>query len=241
MVLCQVDPATGLFSGCGNADGDGSAVFIGTVATALNGTQLYVSTFGDIFIGGSGYIYQCTIANTGLLVQCEQTATQPNGTLYPFTVPAAITLNASKTRAYIGSGLDNNVVLCTVNSINAKLENCINALADGQLSIFNNPVQLVLDASGTRAYVSNNGQAMGQTVSLCAVNLFTGLLSNCQDSAPLFMGPTGIALNTQNTLLYVNNYGAGNTSVCTINPSNGLLISCDTTGSFPAPAGLVLN
>ncbi len=91
------------------------------------------------------------------------------------------------------------------------------------------------------AYVTNYST---NSVSKCAINS-DGTFSACNlasHGGPAFAGPTGIAINKQETIAYIANQNNGALSICPLE-SNGHFGVCTPAASTPfvGPLGLALN
>lgn len=233
--LCSVNLTTGDLSGCANSDGDGTAVFNGPLGITLDSslTRAYVPSIN------ANTVDVCTITNTGKLTNCANTGGA-------FVNPISATFNALRSQVYISNTGDGSISVCAVNFNTGDLTNCTNSDGDGS-AVFSGPALISFSGTG-RVYVSNNGMGAGTSVSLCYVNLITGKLFGCADSGvgPIFNAPVSVALNADNTLLYVSNNASTTISACVINPTTGKLTSCanadgDGTAVFNNPAGIVLR
>ncbi len=234
--LCSVNLTTGDLSACANSDGDGTAVFDGPLGITLDSslTRAYIPSIN------ANTVALCNInPSTGQLINCANTG----GT---FASPISATFNALRSQVYISNTGDGTISLCTVDFNNGNLTNCINSDGDGS-AVFNGPALISFSGMG-RVYVSNNGNGAGTSVSLCSVNLITGKLFGCSDSGvgPIFNAPVSVALNSDNTLLYVTNNASTTVSLCAVNTTTGKLTSCanadgDGTAVFSSPAGIELR
>ena len=103
---------------------------------------------------------------------------------------------------------------------------------------FNGPVGIVLNDTGTLAFITN---FRNHTVSRCTVNPTTGEFSGCQTTGSGFSRPEGMVLNDAGTLAFVTNFRNNTVSRCAVN-TNGEFSGCQTTGPrFSNPIGIVLN
>ena len=106
------------------------------------------------------------------------------------------------------------------------------------LAVFNSPVGIVLNNTGTIAYVTNGGNTSA-TVSICPINS-DGTFGTCKESAAVFNLPRLLALNSAGTHLYVPNLGNSTVSFCPIN-SDGSIGTCTAVTGFIGPTGIALN
>ena len=238
--LCPIDSSTGELGTCTVNSVD--PTFLAPMGIALNpeGTLAYVTTT-PYNGGGPNSVSVCPINSDGSLGQC---------TLSPayFKAPWSLTFNATGSMAYVANGFSspafNTISTCSINTSNGEFISC-NDFSDPS---FNVPAGVILNKTGTRAYITNTGViGNGTTVSLCPVNTLSGSLSTCQEMTdPTFHGPSGITFNNNETLAYVTNYQVqlGTTiSRCPIKKVNGQFKPCTTltSPSFSGPIGIKLN
>lgn len=97
-----------------------------------------------------------------------------------------------------------------------------------------------------QAYITN---WLGNSISLCDVSSLDGSLTNCSITASSpFTNPEAVALNPNNTLLYVANINAASmssstVSFCQIDSTSGALTGCADTngGPFDGADGIGIN
>jgi DNA-binding beta-propeller fold protein YncE len=192
---------------------------------------------GDRFAYVSSFttttVLLCPISSNGTLGACD-------GSGYTNVYPAEqIAINKAETIAYVGNKNDNKVLVCTINS-NGRLSACTDSENSG--IAFDSPSGIVLNSSGTLAYVTNQNNF----VSVCPIK-GNGSFGACRDSGNTggaFESPNGIALNTTETMAYVANASGNTVSKCPIN-TDGNFGACSDSGNtgttFNQPIGIALS
>ena len=160
------------------------------------------------------------------------------GTLFPLNV-STITPSPSN-RVYVSNYDANTVSLCSVNASTGKLILCQDS---GVGAVFSTPIDISFNPARTLLYAGNFNNSAGTTVQACTVNMSTGALSGCAnvdgDGSAVFNGPSHVAFNASGTKAYVSNLASGIISLCSVNPSTGMLTDCGNTGSgFSFPVEL---
>ena len=208
------------------------------VTVSAHGRIGYVLNFID------ESVLLCQINLNGTFRICKDSG----NTGVPFFHPAGIAMNGSRTIAYItnrdidNTNVHNTVSLCPINS-DGTFGVCQNS---GHSGIpFEGPTGIVLNSTGTIAYVVNN---LNDTVSLCPINP-DGTFGVCESAGNIVGDPNsqpiGIAINNAGTEAYVTTSNTSNVSLCPINVTNGTFGTCsllDNTGNFfNGPAGIIIN
>ncbi len=117
----------------------------------------------------------------------------------------------------------------SVSVINLQTNSVIKTISDPS---FNQPYTITINASGTRAYVTNSN---GSTVTIIdtSTNNVIGTITG-------FDGPSGFVITPDGKFAYVNNYGgpiagSGNgTTVSIVNLSTNIIVGTITVGLAPA-------
>lgn len=160
---CPINSADGSLTSCNLSTNIGAFIW----GTALTNNRFYLARASDI--------YKCNVnLATGQISQCAST-------LGGFAYATDITLNPSKTKAYISDCTNNTVSTCAVSSATGNLSNCV--VADTE---FVCPFHVMINNAGTIAYVANYSS---NNVMSCEINKDTGLLNSCNDNTLGFSGP----------------------------------------------------
>lgn len=143
--------------------------------------------------------------------------------------------------AYIVNSGNDSVSLCNVNASTGNISGCVDSGANN----LSTPYNIVLNATGTFAYVTNS-TAGGQGVTRCEIDQNTRALNNCQLTGSGMSVATQLAFNPEGNRAYISNQGsAGDNSVslCSVDLNTGLLNNCGSAGSMPPPGrlGVALN
>lgn len=132
---------------------------------------------------------------------------------------------------YIANTNDNSISLCSIAVSTGNIENC-STLTD---PTFNDPIDIILNADSSLAYVANSGS---DELSICPVNpnLTLGACVAYADASFNFL-ITGLYLDNVNSLLFSTATGdpgqSGTISIC--NVSGGTVNGCVTNGIFQSP------
>jgi len=220
---CSVDKATGTVSGCVNAGGTDFNLPSG-VTVSPDGSFLYVSNGGGIHA-----VTACNIdVTTGSLIECV-----------PKTIPDVVTafdltLNNAGDRLYIADFSNSTIAVCRVNE--ATVDSCDNTSGGN----FDGPEGVTLSSSGHYAYIANN---TSNSVTRCAVDLGTGLLSACNVTSGNFDGTGNVGVTPVGLTAYVPNFALNQLFLCRITETTGEFYDCkDSLGSgFDRPAGVVVR
>ena len=234
--LCTVQPNYTLTS-CNTLTNTGSAALSVPFGLVLNRAQTIAYIANGA--GSPGQVLVCPI--NGNHIACENSG----NTGIPFTYPQGIVFNQAQTIAYVtNDGIDeiypphvNAVSVCPI--IAGTFGACIDSGHTGPA--FSNPLGIVLNNSGTIAYVTNTDST--NTVSICPIQN-DGTFGTCVDSGNTFNAPIWIVLNGDGTKAYVTNNTTNTVSVCPIN-SDGSFGACQNAGNiggiaFSGPEGITL-
>lgn len=144
-----------------------------------------------------------------------------------------ITLSVRQQKAYVTNAGNNSLSVCDLAFTTCSVD------SDGT---FDSPKGVAVNSAYTYAYIPNR---LGNTVSICPVNL-DGTLGTCTaatDSS--FASPQGVTVNSSASVLYVTNEGARTVSICPLASGGGSLSGTCTADSgnntFNAPSSIVLN
>jgi len=185
--------------------------------------------------GSGGNVLICPL--NGDSTVCENSG----NTGISFSYPLGIAFNQTQTIAYV----TNNGVISGANAVSmcpitaGTFGDCVDS---GNTGIsFSNPQGIVLNSSGTIAYVTNTSST--STVSICPIQK-DGAFGKCVDSGNTFDYPIWIALNTDGTKAYVTNNTGSTVLMCPIN-DNGTFGTCQNAGNsgipqFSGPEGITL-
>lgn len=146
--------------------------------------------------------------------------------------PAGIAITPDDRFAYVANNNNDGIVGGNTVSV---LDLATNTLKQTISDVsFNEPYTVTINATGTKAYVTNSG---GSTITIIdiATNTVTGTITG-------FDGPSGMAIMPNGTTAYVNNYGAsggvgsGNgTTVRVVDLNTNTIVgSAITVGQAPA-------
>ena len=216
---CAVDSSTGALTNCsetGNITTGGGGVAINALGT--------LAYFSD---ANNNNVSYCQInSHTGRLENCAITGND-------FNVPSDLVLNADGTIAYV-TNLANSVSICNVNNPDGTL------VCPYKIFGFDESEGITLHPSGLFAYVTNNGS---NSITLCDVHPYTGLLTNCNQTGGQFDGFGNIAFNQDGRRAYIPRSATNTVSLCEVNQKNGILSNCrDSHGTgFDRPSGILLN
>ena len=134
------------------------------------------------------------------------------------------------------NGDGTNVSLCLVSSKTGLLSSC-----ETTGSGFDGPTDIILNATKTRAYISNYH---GDDVSVCSVDTGSGALSNCTPAGSFGnnSSPQGTALNATGTLAYIALDCADEVKWCLVNNDGTFNTNnCGSNTAFNRPSDIILN
>jgi hypothetical protein len=192
------------------------------IAMNSTGTALYV---GD---PGAGKIWYCTVntpnATLNSCVATTHTGINPAGA-------HVLALNPASTFMYVPQQ-SSTILICGVSG--SSLTSCA-ATGSG----FNGAYAVAINPANTFAYIANAFSA-GNSVSVCAVNPATGVLSGCSVTATGFNSPVSLTVNPSNTFVYVADSGNSQIAACPIN-AGGSLGSCFQALSTGSTNSVELN
>ena len=224
LTLCTV-MSDGTFTSCSSIPAPNASsvnqlsTYPGGIAINPAGTIAYISDY-------TNGVLMCNIdSTTGLLSNCTSTGSG-------YTNATIISLNAAGTYAYIGdysAGIP--IIKCSVTPVTGALSSCTTTTAT-----FSYPTSVVFNSAGTTAYVGNYDVTQ---ISVCSVDLTTGDLSSCTSTPNTPTGmlyTTGVALNSDETILYVTSNNNNSVNQCPIK-SDGTLLSCTSTGTAAGGSG----
>jgi 6-phosphogluconolactonase (cycloisomerase 2 family) len=208
---CQVNPATGLLSQCA------------ITATGLEGVEgIGFNPAGTFFYSANPLNSTVTVCHVNSATGALSGCTDSGGT--GFNLPDAITFSPDGSILYTsnfgGLGL---------------LNTCVNNLSP----TFGAPADMVVNSSGTLAYVANR---TNNSISVCHVS--GQVVNSCNAaSGSNINGPEGVTLSPSGQQLYIANAGTEQVTVCQIlQDGTGLLTLCSVTdGSFVGTGNLGLN
>ena len=158
---------------------------------------------------------------------------EPNTVVATITVgdtPAGIAVTPNNLFAYVANNNDDAIPNGnTVSVLNLTHNTLEQTISD---SSFNQPYTVTINASGTKAYVTNSNSTTVTIIDIAA-NTVSGTIGG-------FEGPSGFAITPDGTHAYVNNYGVGvdsgngtTVNVVDLN-TNAIVGSPITVGQAPA-------
>ncbi len=247
---CSLDPATGLFASChSNPTG------IPTPSSNPSGRSI----LGSVAVGPN-YVYVPYFENNSLQIW----SLNLDGSFkvktpfsdVSFSGPNSATLSPNLKWVYVANSgtynsgtqqyTGNTISFCEVNG--SSLNTC-NFYMD--LIHFKGPLSVSFNALGSHIYVAN---ANDSTVTVCDVDQFFGVISNCADSTGSFLFGTVTEGPVSNMFMqsgldygYVPNADTnpGAVSICRFNGGTGAFTSCTTMTStnpqFITPTGVAIN
>ena len=150
------------------------------------------------------------------------------------STPYSIVLNNNHTTAYITSSQTNSVTMCDISNIDGQFSNCQDS---GAGNIFTDATGITLNSSNLHAYVSGN-----HSINKCDI-AGNGTFSNCQNTYVSADSLHSLALNPDNTYIYI---GTNDQSIyqCSVSGIDGSLSNCSSATNsiyFNAPWGITLN
>lgn len=222
--FCQVNPATGFLSQCGETS-TGAMTTPEGVGLNPAGTLLYTAN------PGNNTISVCQVNQaTGAVSACI------NAGGSGFALPNAIAFSPDGSILYTANlgPVPASVSACLVNVTTGMLSDCVKSLS----ATFADSADMAVNAAGTLAYVANRGAS---TISVCRVSGQT--VDACDDSSgSLFNGPEGIILSPAGLHAYIANAGDKKVIVCDVRQDTGLLENCAAThGQFDGSGNVALN
>ena len=158
------------------------------------------------------------------------------------TTPLSVTQKTSRF-AYItrGGGVSPYVSLCAIDSTTGSILSCQNAGGDSVLSTAIALGGIVLNNSGTVAYMSNASNT-NNTVFQCTINQATYEFDTCTSTAitsPTYQPYYGqLTLNHAETTAYLVNYGTNEVFACPI-VSDAIINNCVNTNASGITSSLV--
>lgn len=212
VVVCTVEPTSGLLSDCVDVGAHGvlDNTFPQGITINSAGTIAYLTGYTD-----TPFAYQCTInQNDGTFSECSSSnITTPTGYNPEYGM---LTLNSASTTTYIadssGSG---RILACPI------VSGVISPICSdtGATGIGNDPAGIVFNTSGTIAYIGD--YSTSNTVTECAFNgsTFSSCNNKTGDDTLSFTDPAGVVLNSSGSILYVTNSSAANVYGCETTPN----------------------
>ena len=152
--------------------------------------------------------------------------------------PAGLAITPNNLFAYVANnnnvGISGGSSVSVLNLTNNTVETTISD------SSFNQPYTVTINASGTKAYVTNTNSTTVSIIDL-ATNVVTSTIGG-------FDGPSGFVIAPNGTIAYVNNYGgpsgvgSGNgTTVSVVDLNSNSIIATITVGLAPAAMAITPN
>jgi DNA-binding beta-propeller fold protein YncE len=224
--VCPIN-SNGVLSPC-TSIGDPSFNGPNSIASNLDGTFAYVANYNG------NTVSICPINQNGIIGTCTASP-------QAFFAPNTIKLNAKATFAYVTNHSNNTVAACSINP-NGAFGTCN---ASNPSATFNGPTGITLNPQGTIAYMSNSANVGGnRNISICQVNI-DGSLGSCSAYISTLFNFNNfgkIAVDAQNTFVYVVNQTNNYLSLCSI-IENGLIGSCSQVNdnTFLSPQGIAVN
>ncbi len=219
----------------------GNLTLHNTGSRAITGYSLL---FDNMTIGG----YFSGTCRTETTIAAQSSCT------LAYTIPPVPTAPGDFTMTASGTGADNSpltlnghvalihafitsfagVMQCTVNPVSGAFSACGNTGATGLIG----SVGIVLNASGTRAFIASPGN--GKVIQ-CTVDPVSGDFSDCGDTGFPLTITEGIVLNASGTRVFVT--AGDKVFQCTVDPLSGAFSDCGDTGvtGLSGPRGIVLN
>jgi DNA-binding beta-propeller fold protein YncE len=170
IMKCSIDANTGVLSNCTSA---------ATLSDAIGITLNTAQTYAFIVRPALNAVTTCTIETlTGNLLQC--TINRQFG-----DPPYAIAVTPDNNFAYVALSIGI-IERCSIDNTGV-LDQCDSV---GNNNVFNFPVGITLNSTGTQAYITNRNS---NTVSICPIQS-NGQFGTCVTSGNGFNGPSSIAL-----------------------------------------------
>jgi hypothetical protein len=236
VAVCTLNQSNGVVESCQDAGGDSVLNGIDAQGIVLNKT----GTYAYITAESGNSVYQCAIDQaTRLFTSCSATTiTSPAGysPLY-----GMITLNPANTIAYVVDyhGSPSRVLACPLVG-NIISGTCI----DTGATLNAESAQITVNNTGTVAYIANY---VSGGVEVCNINaagtVFSGCIDKTGGSGISFNEVGGVALNADQTIIYVSDYGAGKIYGCsTTSNGGGTFNSCFLARTAPSQSwGITVN
>lgn len=224
---CQMDSSNKLLGGCSIV----ASGFTAPEALTMDpqNRMLYVTD------SGTSTISRCPFdSTTGTVGTCVDAGGSG------FDLPFGVAISPDGTVLYASNGGGAGVGLgsvsaCHIEASTGDLSGCVN----NRSATFDLPSDMTINATGTRAYVSNFNT---NTISVC--NIIGTSVTNCDDSSGNnFDGPEGIMLTPSGTYAYITNNTNNTVTRCVVDHTDaGLLSSCVVTeGNFDGTGNLAFN
>lgn len=148
----------------------------------------------------------------------------------------SVAINPSGTLVYFGSSAQAPIKSCSLES-DGSIGACTTASPNNDF-VF--PSGLAFNSNGNRAYITQLITSQG--VSVCSVDLSTGILAPCTVSGAIANG-LGIVINSTNTIAYVTDL-SGNVNICNLD-NDGAFVNCqidpNIQNDIPNAFGLAIS
>lgn len=204
----------------------------GEKTTSAVGIITIITPYAYLTSSNSNQVHHCVISS-----QNESFINCTLQNLSTLNNPRGIVINPAGTLAYVtnDNGFSGSVSQCTINTSTGSFDNsCINSGATN----LDRPRDIVINASNSYAYIADFQNKMVQ----CVVT-GTGALNTCSAlSVSSGVQLNGVAINPNNTLLYVSDFNVENMFECIL--SGGSLTSCRVAFRGPSlfrSAGVAIN
>lgn len=172
------------------------------------------------------------------LLQAKLFAIEPNTVVATINVgvnPAGMAFTPDSKFAYVANsnnyGVTGEYTVSVLNLVNNTVKQTISDPS------FNEPYAIAINSAGTKAYVANSNSSTVTIIDI-ATNTVSGVIGG-------FDGPSGIVINDQTNIAYVNNYGgpggvgSGNgTTVSVLDLTTNTITGVLTVGLAPADLAL---
>ncbi len=214
----------GTFSGCVVSGNLGSPT-----AIALNSTDTIAYIYDNTW--NNYKVRKCNVSNTGVFSNCGDTGAIVSAAAY------AMTLNGDGDTAYIANFSPASVTKCDVNNDTGVFSNCGDAGGAG----FNSSRGIVLNNNSTLAFIVE--QQASNKVRRCDVDANgNGNLSGCINVLTGLNNSTGIALNADNSKVFISIFGSNSVTTCDVNEADDFSNCIDTEATgLSDPIGIYIT
>ncbi len=153
----------------------------------------------------------------------------------------SVTVHPSGKFAYLATasgtpGSAGNVSMFTINATTGALTS-IGTVAAGTINAEPAPISIVVDPTGTFAYVVNSGS---NDVSMYSINATTGILTSIGSIAAGTI-PLSVAVDPTGKFAYVTNFQSNDVSMYTINATTGALTSTGMIAAGSNPTSIAIH
>jgi hypothetical protein len=210
ITVCTISATDGTLKNCSDT---GVGYYAFRITVNPSGKTLYLTNYNGLQVAVCGLNGNGTIASCGNAV-----------TLGTYTV--GVSTNASGTTLYVATNLNDNQIRCNISSVDGTLSGCgttaLSALgANGASGVAINSTSGV----NLSYFVTDNSGS----VYLCALNSNGTYTGSCTTSGS-FTQLMGVAVNSNSTYIYLQDYTSNaQTQSCILN-SDGTLGSCLSSG-----------